>query len=83
MTPSFSRPHPRNWKQLYLEALFENDKTAIPEKILQAYRVMASRRQQLLRFETSNIPERQALDNALFCLRALQECLALPAASSG
>jgi hypothetical protein len=78
MTPSFSRPHPRNWKQLYLDALFESDKAAIPGKIGEAYRAMVTRRQQLLSFETSNVPERQALDNALFSLRALQTCLALP-----
>jgi len=79
MTPSFSRPYPRNWKQLYLEALFENDKRVIPARIGKAYRAIVTRRQELLRFEHSNVVERNALDNALFSLQALRECLAIPA----
>jgi hypothetical protein len=67
-----------NWKQLYIAALFENDKAMIPEKISEAQRAIRMRRRQLLEDPGCNAQERQALDNALFSLQALRACLAIP-----
>jgi hypothetical protein len=68
----------RNWKELYIAALFESDKTIIPEKISEAQRAIRLRRRQLLEEPGCDAQERQALDNALFSLQALRPCLAIP-----
>jgi hypothetical protein len=68
----------RNWKELYIAALFESDKTIIPEKISEAQRAIRLLRRQLLEKPGCDAQERQALDNALFSLQALRACLAIP-----
>jgi hypothetical protein len=68
----------QNWKELYIAALFESDKTIIPEKISEAQRAIRLRRRQLLEKPGCDAQERQALDNALFSLQALRACLAIP-----
>ena len=66
----------RAWKDLYIAALFETDKTMIPERISQAQLAIRRRRRHLLE-AGSDLRERQALDNALFSLQALRSCLAI------
>jgi hypothetical protein len=64
-----------HWRDVYLAALFENDKAHIPRKIAEAQRVIAMRRSELLKVPGSDVGERQALDKALFSLQALRTCV--------
>jgi hypothetical protein len=64
-----------DWKELYIAALFENDKTMVATKIAEAQRAIVARRRKSLTSGT-NPKERQALDTALLSLQALANCLA-------
>jgi hypothetical protein len=72
----------QNWKQLYLAALFENNKATIPTKIAEAQRAVAMRRSELLNQPESDSQERHALDTALFSLQALRSCLVIAASAA-
>jgi hypothetical protein len=52
------------WKDLYIAALFENDKARLAERIAIAQLAIGSRRQELL-MSRNDPRERQHLDNAL------------------
>ena len=69
------------WKKLYLAALFESNKSKIPVKIAEAQRALSQRRSELLNQSTGDAREIQALDNALFSLNALRNCVVLSAAA--
>jgi hypothetical protein len=62
-----------DWKDLYMEALFERDKTKLSERIAAAKLAIETRRREV--FISGVTHERQALDNALFSLQALATCL--------
>ncbi len=64
------------WRELYLAALFESDKTKIPERIAEAQLVIDARRRKLFK-AGDDTNEKQVLDNALFSLHALASCLAI------
>jgi hypothetical protein len=66
--------HDRAWKDLYMAALFESDKTKLAERIATAQRAIGARQRALFTSEDDR-HERQALDNALFSLQALEACL--------
>jgi hypothetical protein len=73
-----------SWKDLYMAALFENDKSKLPERILEAQRAIGLARKKLFVSAPSIrevAQERQVLDNALFSLQALASCMALPPGS--
>jgi hypothetical protein len=73
-------PSPANaktWYQLYRVALFETDKQEIPMRIAEAEKAIRERARQLFATSTDNVEEDQALDDALYALRALQSCLGL------
>ena len=76
------------WKQIYLSALFESNKSRIPAKIAEAQRALAARRSDLLRHSVQvsgssrESGEIQALDSALFALNALKNCLAISASAA-
>jgi hypothetical protein len=72
----------KNWKELYLEALFENNKSAMQQKIALAQRAVFTRRSQLLSRPLDDTHERQALDTALFSLQALKSCLVMTASAA-
>jgi hypothetical protein len=73
---TFAEPFPNSWKDLYVAALFENDKAKIGERISEAQVAIASRRSNLT-VSADDVRERHALDNALFSLEALGTCLAI------
>ncbi len=62
------------WRELYVAALFENDKSKLAQRIREARMAIVARRQKSLTSAT-NTKERHALDSALFCLHALSGCL--------
>jgi hypothetical protein len=67
------------WRDLYVSALFETDRTRLPERIAEAERAIVARARELFSAGTDTIEEDQALDDALYSLRALQSCLELRA----
>ena len=66
----------RDWKELYVAALLENDKNLIPSLITDAERAIVLRARQLFHDAGNNLREGQALDDALLTLRTLKACLA-------
>ncbi len=64
------------WRELYKAALFETDKREIAMRIAAAEKAIMQRARQLFSAGTDS-EEDQALDDALYALHALQNCLGL------
>ena len=62
----------RAWKDLYKAALFEVDKTRLPERIAQAEVALVVRARELFHTAGDNIEEEQALDDTMYALHALR-----------
>lgn len=71
----------RGWRELYSAALFETDKNRIPNRIAEAEKAIVARARELFSAGADTIEEDQALDDALYALRALQNCLQFRAAA--
>jgi hypothetical protein len=71
----------RNWRELYTAALFETDKDRVPARIADAEKAILVRARELFAAGADMIEEDQALDDALYALRALQSCLNFRAAA--
>ncbi|HEY1658465.1 MAG TPA: hypothetical protein VGG14_08965 [Candidatus Sulfotelmatobacter sp.] len=71
----------RNWRDLYTAALFETDKERVPARIADAEKAILVRARELFAAGADTIEEDQALDDALYALRALQSCLTFRAAA--
>ena len=71
----------RNWRELYTAALFETDNDRLVGRIADAERAIVDRARELFSAGADTIEEDQALDDALYALRALQSCLQLRAAA--
>jgi len=65
----------RVWRELYKAALFEADKTKLPERIAQAEKALALKARELFYVAGDSIEEGQALDNAVYALHALRSAL--------
>jgi hypothetical protein len=65
------------WKTLYVAALLESDEQKIPALIVQAERAIVDRARTLFGAPGDNIEEEEALDDALYALRALSSCVAI------
>lgn len=72
-----SFPPSLKWHELYKAALFETDREKLPSRIAAAEKAIVARARELFATATDNIEEDQALDDALYALRALQSCLGL------
>jgi len=70
-----SAPGVQNWRAMYTTALFESDWQRLPERIAEAERVLVRRAGELLKTSGDNIEEEQAVDDALYRLRALARLL--------
>jgi len=70
----------QSWKELYIAALFETDNSRLPVRIAQAEKAIIARARELFAAGSDTIEEDQALDDALYALRALQSCMELRAA---
>jgi hypothetical protein len=78
-------PSPRNpesWRELYTAALFETDRERIPARIAHAEQAIVARARELFAVGNDTIEEDQALDDALYALRALQSCLQVRAVAA-
>jgi len=67
-------PLSQRWRELYIAALFETDDKRLPERIADAERAIVARARELFSAGADTIEEDQALDDALYALRALQNC---------
>ena len=68
----------RDWKEVYKAALFEDDTSKIPERIVEAERALAARALELFGAEGDEIREQQAMENAMYFLRMLGSIGATP-----
>lgn len=68
-------PPTRSWRELYTAALFETDKERIPARIADAEKAIVARARELFAGNGDTIEEDQALDDALYALHALLNCL--------
>lgn len=74
--PTFSHQNrPQPWRELYTAALFETDRSRIPSRIAAAEKAIVARSRDLFAAGSDTIEEDQALDDALYALKALQSCL--------
>jgi hypothetical protein len=80
--PSSSHSKTSSWRELYTAALFETDKNRMPARIADAEQAIVARARELFSAGNDTIEEDQALDDALYALRALQNCLQLQAAAA-
>ena len=64
-----------SWHALYQAALFETDRNLIPQRIAKAEKAILDRVKELFHVNTDHIEEDQVLDDALYALRALRNCV--------
>jgi hypothetical protein len=81
MNQTVPQPTLRSWRELYTAALFETDANRIPARIADAEKAIVVRARELFAAGSDTIEEDQALDDALYALRALQNCLNFRAAA--
>lgn len=62
----------KNWKELYMAALYERDKNRVSERIANAEWALALRARELFHTGRENLQERQAVDAAISALHALR-----------
>jgi hypothetical protein len=70
-----SSPSLSSWRELYKAALFEKNREKLPDRIAEAEKAIVARARELFASTADTIEEDQALDDALYALRALQSCL--------
>lgn len=64
-----------SWHALYQAALFETDREMVPMRIAEAEKAILNRVRELFVVESDHIEEDQILDDALYALRALRNCV--------
>lgn len=60
------------WRELYLAALFEPDRTQLQVRIAQAEEALVERARQLFQASGDSIEEAEAIDDAMYALHALR-----------
>jgi hypothetical protein len=75
-SPREQANHILKWHALYQAALFETDRQMIPVRIAEAEKAILNRVKELFVVNTDHIEEDQVLDDALYALRALRNCVA-------
>ena len=66
---------PRNWRRLYKAALFETDPSKLPWRIEEARKALIFRSRELFRTSPNYDGETEAIEDALYALQALENCL--------
>jgi hypothetical protein len=64
-----------SWHSLYQAALFETDRDLILARIAEAEKAILDRVKELFGVNSDHIEEDQILDDALYALRALRNCV--------
>ena len=62
----------KSWKDLYMAALYETDKSRVSERIANAEWALALRARELFHTGREHLQERQAVDAAIYALHALR-----------
>lgn len=70
--PQSEQPH---WHLLYQAALFETDRQKVPQRISEAERAILNRVKELFAVTDDHIEEDLVLEDALYGLRALRNCV--------
>jgi len=70
-----SKPCSTGWRILYQAALFETDRQKVQQRIAEAECAILARVKELFFDTTDHIEEDQVLDDALYALRALRNCV--------
>jgi len=65
----------RNWRRLYKAALFETDTSKLPGRIEEARKALVVRSRELFKSSPDYDGETEAIENALYALQALENCL--------
>ncbi len=65
----------RNWRELYKAALFETDTSKLAGRIEEARKAIVARSRELFATSPDYDGESEAIENALYALRALENCL--------
>jgi hypothetical protein len=71
-TSGVQLPVHQNWKVLYRAAVFERDKRSLQKRLADAEEAVIVRGRELLHATGDNIEEREALEDALYALRAFR-----------
>jgi hypothetical protein len=66
-----------NWRELYKAALFAGNRQELPLRIVEAERALILRARELFAMSGDNSEEGQAVDDAMYALRALRNCMEL------
>jgi hypothetical protein len=65
----------RNWRELYHAALFETDASKLPQRVEEARKALVTRSRELFATSPNFDGEPEAIENALYALQALENCL--------
>jgi len=71
MTTTFPSPKHPDWKILYRVAILETNKSLLPQRVSQAEEAVILRGRELF-YGNGDPEEKEALDDALYALRALK-----------
>lgn len=75
MTASLIMEREAGWQDYYRAALFERNRSKVPGRIADAEKQIVARARELFKNGSHNVTERDALDIALYALRALKGSL--------
>jgi hypothetical protein len=75
MATSANPPSVWAWRDLYLTALMEVDREKTATRIAEAEHAILIRARELFKAPGDNIQEEEALDDALYALHALKNCV--------
>ncbi len=67
----------QSWRKSYRAALFEKDTQKLPLRIHEARSALVVRSRELLATSPNYSDEAEAVDDALYALKALEDCLKL------
>ncbi len=65
----------RNWRTLYTAALFESDTCKVQARIEAARIALITRSRELFANSSNDDVETEAIENAMYALQALENCL--------
>ena len=65
----------RNWRELYKAAIFETDTSKLAGRIEEARKAIVARSRELFASSSDYDGETEATEDALYALRALENCL--------
>jgi hypothetical protein len=75
MNVANTRPSPPSWRDLYKAALFEVDRSKLPQRITEARTAVVLRGRELFNCADAHAEEAEDLEDALYALQALSSCL--------